>query len=590
MTLANIAEDRAAHQANGVNGEWTYIKKHGFERTPLKIAIAGAGAAGICLAIKILQAQKSGRLGPVDTLVFERAEGDIPSHVYQFAFAPYADWPEYYSSSKDINRYMHIVAQKFGVESWIKVNHTVVSAIYEQDRAKWVLQVQEKGQAVKTVEVDIYIPATGVLSQVNRPNIPGMENFESSKILHTAEWPPNLDFKTAFKDENVAVIGIGSSGLQTVGAITPYTKNVSVFARSKFWISPPLVAEPAGQRKWKGGNFFYSEEEKAQFRKNSKALYKHGSELSAATMHVFDVFFKGSEKQESIKKEVRQTMEQELRDPDLIAKLVPDFDVWCRRVTPCVPFMEAIHQPHVELVTDHIQKITKDGIITKNDRFIKVDRIIYATGFDTTFKPKYPFKGRDGKDLGEVWAKRPKANLHKPHPAYMSLAVADFPNMFFMCGPGTVFANGSLLAGIEVNANYIVDAVAKLQSQDILSMEISQDAQDEYNAQQDTLMKDLVFTSSCSSWYKGGQPDAPPDALFAGSTLQFMEMLSVPRWEDWKFKYRHGNRFSFLGQGTSSVEAQDGDRAYYLSEEVHKDPLRITDLRPPMNGAVPLNL
>jgi hypothetical protein len=41
----------------------------------------------------------------------------------------------------------------------------------------------------------------------------------------------------------------------------------------------------------------------------------------------------------------------------------------------------------------------------------------------------------------------------------MSLAVAGFPNMFFMCGPGTVFANGSLLAGIEANSNYIVQAM-----------------------------------------------------------------------------------------------------------------------------------
>ena len=102
---------------------------------------------------------------------------------------------------------MHIVAQRFGVEPLIKVNHTIVSAIYDQDRAKWVLQVQKKGQAVQTVEVDIYIPATGVLSQVNRPNIPGMENFDPSKILHTAQWPQDLDFKTSVQgpEERVGV-------------------------------------------------------------------------------------------------------------------------------------------------------------------------------------------------------------------------------------------------------------------------------------------------------------------------------------------------------------------------------------------------
>ncbi len=98
---------------------------------------------------------------------------------------------------------MHIVAQKYGVEPMMKLNHTIVSAIYNEERARWILEVQEKGQAIKTIEVDIYIPATGVLSQVNRPKIRGMEDFDPAKILHTAEWPEDLDFKTAFQDENV---------------------------------------------------------------------------------------------------------------------------------------------------------------------------------------------------------------------------------------------------------------------------------------------------------------------------------------------------------------------------------------------------
>lgn len=68
----------------------------------------------------------------------------------------------------------------------------------------------------------------------------------------------------------------------------------------------------------------------------------------------------------------------------------------------------SIHKPHVELITDGVKKITKEGIVTMSDRSVKVDRIIYATGFDTSFKPKYAFKGRAGVDLGEVWAKRPQ--------------------------------------------------------------------------------------------------------------------------------------------------------------------------------------
>ncbi|KAJ9116538.1 hypothetical protein QFC24_006708 [Naganishia onofrii] len=586
--VAKDGEDGQRSKASLVDG-WRYLNKDGFTREPLKIAIAGGGASGICLALKLLQAQKSGRLGDIHITIYERSQDyggtwhsnrypgcrcDNASHVYQFSFAPYADWPQFYSSSRDINKYMHIVAQKFGVEPLIKCNRTVKSAIYSEETAKWTIEVEDKDSAVETIEVDIYVPATGVLSQVNKPHIPGLENFPKDKVLHTAEWPVDLDYETAFKDENVAVVGNGSSGLQTIGTIAPFAKSVSIFARSKFWISPPILAERAGVRDWKGGNFYYSDAEREEFAANAEALWKHGYELSEATMHLFDIFRKNSAEQEGMKALLRQLMNADLRDPQLIAKLVPDFDVWCRRVTPCVPFMEAIHMPTVSLTMDPIEKVSKQSITTKNGQEYNVDRIILATGFDTTFKPKYPLRGRKGIDLSDIWSIRPKG----------------FPNMFIMCGPGTTFANGAVLPGMEANAQYIVDVVAKMQSQDIRSMEISQESQDEYNRQQESVMADLVFTSSCSSWYKGGKADAPPDALYAGSSLQFMELLASPRWEDWKYEYRYKNKYSFLGKGTSSIEARGGDRAFYLDKEIYRNPLRESEYREPTNGAIPINI
>ncbi|KAJ9093529.1 hypothetical protein QFC21_006363 [Naganishia friedmannii] len=587
-------EDGGERSKTSLVDGWQYLNKDGFTREPLKIAIAGGGASGICLALKLLQAQESGRLGDINITIYERSQDyggtwhanrypgcrcDNASHVYQFSFAPYADWPQFYSSSRDINKYMHIVAQKFGVEPLIKCNRTVKSATYSEETAKWTVEVEGKDSGVQKVEVDIYIPATGVLSQVNKPHILGIEDFPKNKVLHTAEWPKDLDYETAFKDENVAVIGIGSSGLQTIGTIAPFAKSVSVFGRSKFWISPPILAERAGVRDWKGGNFYYSDAERKDFATNEDALYKHGYELSEATMHLFDIFYKNSAEQEGIKTLIRELMKADLRDPELIAKLVPDFDVWCRRVTPCVPFMEAIHLPTVSLIMEPIENVYEQGITTKSGQEYEVDRIILATGFDTTFKPKYPLRGRKGVDLRDVWSVRPKA--------YMSLAVAGFPNMFIMCGPGTIFANGALLPGMEANAQYIVDVIAKMQSQDIRSVEIAQENQDEYNRQQDSFG---CQTSSCSSWYKGGRADAPPDALFAGSALQYMELLASPRWEDWKYEYRHKNKYSFLGKGTSSIEARGGDRASYLNKEIYRNPLRESHYREPTNGAIPINV
>lgn len=131
---------------------------------------------------------------------------------------------------------MHIVAQKFGIEPLIRLQQSVTSAVFNETKGNWKIKVEDSQGSEVESEVDIYVHATGVLSQVNRPNIAGLQSFTANPILHTAEFPLDLDWKTAFKDERVAVIGIGSSGLQTVGAIAPFCKSVDVFARSKFWV------------------------------------------------------------------------------------------------------------------------------------------------------------------------------------------------------------------------------------------------------------------------------------------------------------------------------------------------------------------
>lgn len=105
---------------------------------------------------------------------------------------------------------------------------------------------------------------------------------------------------------------------------------------------------------------------------------------------------------------VRKNMIEELKDQHLIDKLVPSWDVWCRRVTPCTSFIEAIHEPHVRIVTDHVKTITAAGVDTEAGDSYPIDRIILATGFDTSFKPKYEIRGTTGKTLAETWEDRPK--------------------------------------------------------------------------------------------------------------------------------------------------------------------------------------
>lgn len=185
----------------------------GFEPRPLKIAIAGAGASGICLAIKIIKAQEAGTLGPVEFTLYEREDDfggtwyvnrckflkcwytlasadifkdpgcrcDLPAHAYTFSFAPYADWPEFvdffcassikilsmmyrfYSGSAAINKYMHLVVERYGVEPFIKLRHTIRGADWNEEAGKWEIKVEKEDGTIIEDQVDVYVPATGVL-------------------------------------------------------------------------------------------------------------------------------------------------------------------------------------------------------------------------------------------------------------------------------------------------------------------------------------------------------------------------------------------------------------------------------------------
>ncbi|KAK0471966.1 hypothetical protein IW261DRAFT_1571464 [Armillaria novae-zelandiae] len=147
--------------------------------------------------------------------------------------------------------------------------------------------------------------------------------------------------------------------------------------------------------------------------------------------------------------------------------------------------------PHIDLVQDPIKSIALNSILTESSIEHPVDHIILMKGFNTGFRPQYTFHGRGRIDLRDVWAQKPKgANEFS---AYMSIALAGFLNMFLTgSGPGIPYTNGSILPGMEVQADYIVACLVKMQKQDIKMMEVDRDAWNKYNIQQTLSLEDLI--------------------------------------------------------------------------------------------------
>jgi cation diffusion facilitator CzcD-associated flavoprotein CzcO len=118
-----------------------------------------------------------------------------------------------------------------------------------------------------------------------------------------------------------------------------------------------------------------------------------------------------------------QYMREKIGDNETLSKaLLPEFPLGCRRLTPGVGYLESLTQPNVRVVTDPIARVVPTGLVTQSGETIEVDAIVCATGFDVSFRPRFPLVGRQG-NLQNVWDRQiPRS--------YMSCAVPNLPNYF----------------------------------------------------------------------------------------------------------------------------------------------------------------
>lgn len=262
----------------------------------------------------------------------------------------------------------------------------------------------------------------------------------------------------------------------------------------------------------------------------------------------------------------RSMAEKLAKRPDIAKFLTPTFPVCCRRLTPGPGYLESLVEDHVGFITDPIKKFTKVGIEDQIGNHREYDAIICATGFDTTYKPRFPLIGRNGVDLRDRWSDFPET--------YCSLAVDGYPNYFIINGPNSAVGSGDLIIIFETEVDYALQCIDKLQSQGYKSIDVKKEAVEDFQVYSQTYFKSTVFGTDCRTWYKSGRSTGPVTALWPGSTLHALETLKTPRWEDFNFDLlpnSKGKRFHYLGNG--SVEADDPeskeDRAWYITKNPH---------------------
>lgn len=529
------------------------------EPRKVKAIVIGAGVSGIAFTYK---AKKIENLSfqiyeknpePTGTWYENRYPGcacDIPAHSYTYSWVGNPDWTKFYAGRDEIYKFYTRLAKEYEVEKYTKFETEVVGAKWLADIGQWEVTVLDLNTGATSVDHGEFLfNLGGVLNKWKWPEIKGLDKFEGLK-MHTARWQEGTDLI----GKRVAVIGSGASAIQVVPEIQPVVSKLYSFNRSPNWIASEFANDLAKH----GRNTTFTKEEIQRFHDDPEYFLDFREKVEHAINGGFELMLVGSDVQKEVTAGIIESMKAKLKyDPVLCKALIPDFPVGCRRLTPGSNYLETLIKENTEVVTCGIQEITGSGIITKKGQKIDVDVIITATGFDTSFCPKFPIIGSDGKDLRDKWKNNQAAG-------YLSVTAPNLPNYFMTGGPNSPISNGSLIPGFEKQLEFAFAFIKKVQTQSIKSVTVKQEPTDHFNAYKNEFMTLTSWAGSCTSWYKSdGTSVLGP---WPGSGPEFMEIMSFPRFEDFEYEYLYDNPFEYLGNGRSRREAKGQSLGWYVRE------------------------
>jgi cation diffusion facilitator CzcD-associated flavoprotein CzcO len=489
------------------------------------VVVIGAGFAGLYSLYKMRQAGLTVR-------VFERGDGvggtwywnrypgarvDVQSVEYMFTKFPDLeqewDWTELMPAQEEIERYLNWVADKLDLRDGITLNTSVVAATFDEGTATWQVETSTGERVVAS----FLVAATGCLSAPIEPAIAGLHSF-TGVSLYTNRFPKEgFDFT----GKRVAVIGTGSSGVQSIPVIAAQASEVFVLQRSAAYTlpSPNRVLGPGELEELKAQ---YGDIRTAQWAAPAGtarfgAVFQGGAELTnildasddermakldelgiVSCLAWADVMV-NVEANEAATRLYGEAIKRVVNDPQTAEDLVPHYPLGCKRIIIDQGYFETFNRDNVTLINlrkNPIVSIAADGIQLQDD-FLAVDVIVYATGFDamTGSLSRIDVRGREGVSLRDVWAEAPNA--------YLGLGIAGFPNLFTITGPGSPSVLTNMVTSIEHHVEWITECIVHVRATGSRSIEADLQAQAEWVEHVNTFAGPIRVHPNCNSWYLG---------------------------------------------------------------------------------------
>jgi cation diffusion facilitator CzcD-associated flavoprotein CzcO len=447
-----------------------------------RIAIIGSGFSGLCLGIRLKQAgidsftiyEKSDRLGGTwRDNTYPGAACDVPSFAYCFSFAQKTDWSRKWSPQEEILEYMDACAAQHDVLRHVRFGTEIASARFDDRAGVWRLRTG----AGEEIVADVVVSGVGQLNRPSLPEFPGLDRFRGERF-HSARWNHayDLDGKT------VAVVGNAASAIQFIPQIAPRVRRLHVLQRSPNWMLPR-------------GDRAYTEREKRRFTRFPWLARLYRWWIWMAHELRFPVFRQNKVLARSVERAARQYIETEIPDPALRAALVPDYPVGGKRLLISDDYYPTLRRENVELVTTDIDHFEEDGLVLRDGRHLRVDAVVFATGFQSTaFLAPMAIEGRGGRSLEREWQRGARA--------YLGLTVAGFPNFFMMYGPNTNLGHNSIIFMLECQASYVMDCLRQMDARGLAWIDLRPEVLERYNADIQRELARTAWAATGKSCYK----------------------------------------------------------------------------------------
>ncbi len=501
-----------------------------------KVIVIGLGIAGIAGAYYLRQ------MG-LDFTIYERqtaaggvwfessypgAGVDTPSHLYSFSFFD-REWRRHFELRDELHEYFTDAVNELGIKQHVQFETEVLSATLDEATQLWTVRIRRADGAEEDQKANIVISAVGSLNKPKLPDLPGIDSFAGTQF-HSSRWPKGLDLK----GKRVAVIGAGASSQQISPLIAKDVAQLTIFQRSPQWIAPfdlfrkeispeqrALFSSVRLYHAWYWLRMFWQFGDKVIEALRVDPEWEHPERSVNARNDGHRAFY-------------TRYLESQLEGrPDLLAKSLPDYPPFGKRILMDNGWFAMLKRDNADLVTEAVTAVKPTGPVSASGQEYPVDVIIWATGFNASyFLDSLDVYGVGHTHLREVW------NEDDPK-AYLGVSIPHFPNFFMLGGPHSFPGSGSFMYFMEVQMRYLRDLISGMLEMNVTALDAREDVTEKYNEMVDEVHARTVWTHpGFGTYYRNSKGRVIFVMPFLN--LEYWELTCRPDFENYTFHYADG--------------------------------------------------